>query len=138
MIALFRWRRPNRNSGIQPTRRGRLMQGVMPFRPGRSAVRARAKEAGTQAARDVWIYSAMFEPTLENPTVASRLVQIITDYSGWHWVNDNPLRALEPPAARRLDTIRVPTLIIIGRRMFPIARLSRKLCMSASLMRARQ
>lgn len=61
----------------------------------------------------------MFKPALGNPTVASRLVQIITDYSGRHWVNDNPLRALEPPAAQRLDTIRVPTLIIIGQEDVP-------------------
>jgi pimeloyl-ACP methyl ester carboxylesterase len=58
-------------------------------------------------------------PALEHPEVAPRLVQIIADYSGWHWVNDNPLRALKPPAVQRLDTIRVPTLIILGERDFP-------------------
>lgn len=84
-----------------------------------SAVRTRASEAGIQAARDVWTYSAMFKPALENPTVASRLAQIIADYSGWHWVNDNPLRAPDPPAAQRLHTIRVPTLIVIGERDVP-------------------
>jgi 3-oxoadipate enol-lactonase len=47
------------------------------------------------------------------------LVQILADYSGWHWVNDNPLRALDPPAVQRLDTIRMPTRIIIGERDFP-------------------
>lgn len=84
-----------------------------------SAVRARAKEAGVQAGRDAWIYSAMFKPALENPTVASRLVQIIADYSGWHWVNDNPLRTPDPSAAQRLHTIRVPTLIVIGEHDVP-------------------
>jgi len=84
-----------------------------------SAVRARAGEAGIQAARDAWIYSAMFKPALENQTVASRLVQIIGDYSGWHWVNDNPLRTPDPPAAQRLHTIRVPTLIVIGEQDVP-------------------
>ena len=84
-----------------------------------SAVRARAKEAGFQAAREAWIYSAMFKPALENPTVASRLVQIIADYSGWHWVNDNPLRTPDPSTAQRLHTIRVPTLIVIGEHDVP-------------------
>ena len=83
------------------------------------AVRSRAKEAGIQAARDVWLYSPVFNPALENPDVAPRLVQIIADYSGWHWVHDNPLRALDPPAVQRLDTIRVPTRIILGERDFP-------------------
>jgi pimeloyl-ACP methyl ester carboxylesterase len=84
-----------------------------------SAVRTRAKEAGIQAARDVWTYSEMFNPALENPTVASRLIQMIADYSGWHWVNDNPLRIPDPPAAQRLNTIRVPTLIVIGEQDVP-------------------
>ena len=44
---------------------------------------------------------------------------MIAEYTGWHWVNENPLRALDPPAAERLDTIRVPTLIILGERDFP-------------------
>ena len=58
-------------------------------------------------------------PALANPEVAPRLAQIIGDYSGWHWLNDNPLRALAPPAVQRLDTLRVPTLIIMGERDFP-------------------
>ncbi|HEY5868192.1 MAG TPA: alpha/beta hydrolase [Candidatus Tectomicrobia bacterium] len=84
-----------------------------------SAVRVRAKEASVQAARDVWLYSLLFNPALENPDVAPRLVQIISDYSGWHWVNPNPLRDLAPPATQRLGTISVPTLIIIGERDMP-------------------
>jgi pimeloyl-ACP methyl ester carboxylesterase len=102
-----------------------------------SAVRTRAGEAGIQAARDAWIYSAMFKPALENQTVASRLVQIIADYSGWHWVHDNPLRTPDPPAAQRLHTIRVPTLIVIGEQDVPDCRQSRKPYISASPMRAR-
>jgi pimeloyl-ACP methyl ester carboxylesterase len=34
-------------------------------------------------------------------------------------VNENPLRTLDPPAVQRLDTIRVPTLILIGERDVP-------------------
>jgi len=83
------------------------------------AVRLRAKEAGIEAARAVWLSSPAFMPALANPEVAPRLAQIIGDYSGWHWLNDNPLRALAPPAVQRLDTLRVPTLIIMGERDFP-------------------
>ncbi len=84
-----------------------------------NAVRVQAKDAGVQAARDVWLYGPFFTPALANPAVAPRLVQIIADYSGWHWVHPNPLRELAPPATQRLDTIRVPTLIIIGERDIP-------------------
>ena len=83
------------------------------------AVRVRAKEAGIQAARDLWLYSPVFNPALEHPEVAPRLIQIVTEYSGWHWVNENPLRVPDPPAVQRLDTIRMPTLIILGERDFP-------------------
>ena len=83
------------------------------------AVRSRAKEAGIQAARDVWTYSVMFDPALENPAVRARLIQMIGDYSGWHWINENPLRTPSPPAAQRLEIIRAPTLILIGERDVP-------------------
>jgi pimeloyl-ACP methyl ester carboxylesterase len=54
-----------------------------------------------------------------NPNVAPRLRQMISDFSGWHWVNPNPLIELVPPAKFRLDTIRKPTLIIIGEQDTP-------------------
>lgn len=84
-----------------------------------SALRSRAKEAGIQAARDFWLYSPVFKSALESPKLALRLVQMIADYSGWHWINDNPLRTFDPPAVQRLDTIRAPTLIVTGEREFP-------------------
>jgi pimeloyl-ACP methyl ester carboxylesterase len=84
-----------------------------------NAVRERAKDAGVQAGQDVWLYSSLFTPALENPAAAPRLVQIISEYSGWHWVYPNSLRELAPPATQQLDTIRVPTLIIIGERDIP-------------------
>src|SRR5262245_53537750 len=37
------------------------------------AVRLRAREAGIQAARDVWLHSPVFNPALGNPEVAPRL-----------------------------------------------------------------
>ena len=84
-----------------------------------NTVRVRAREAGVQAARDAWLSGPFFTPALENPAVAPRLVQIISDYAGGHWVHPYPIRELVPPAIQRLDTIRVPTLIIIGERDIP-------------------
>ena len=78
-----------------------------------------AREAGVQAALDAWLPGPFFTPALENPAVAPRLVQIITDYAGGHWVHPYPIRELVPPAMQRLDTIRVPTLVIIGERDIP-------------------
>ena len=53
--------------------------------------------------------------------MATRLVQIISDYSGWHFVNSDPGRALDPPAAQRLHKIGAPTLIIVGEHDLPDA-----------------
>ena len=43
-------------------------------------------------------------------------MQIVSDYSGWHWVKQDPARTLDPPAIQRLDEISAPTLVIIGER----------------------
>jgi pimeloyl-ACP methyl ester carboxylesterase len=44
---------------------------------------------------------------------------MISDYSGWHFVNTDPLCLSDPPAIERLQEIKVPTLIAVGERDFP-------------------
>jgi pimeloyl-ACP methyl ester carboxylesterase len=78
-----------------------------------------AKEAGVQAARELWLKDPLFKPALEKPDVASRLAQIVSDYSGWHWFNDDPVRVTDPPAIQQLDKVCAPTLIIVGERDIP-------------------
>ena len=46
--------------------------------------------------------------------MASRLEQMISGYAGWHFLNKDPHRNLEPSAIERLEEISVPTLIIVG------------------------
>jgi len=48
------------------------------------------------------------------PDVANQLWNILTDYSGWHFVNENPAISLEPPAIQQLKNIDTPTLILVG------------------------
>jgi 3-oxoadipate enol-lactonase len=67
----------------------------------------------------VWKSCPLFEPALEKPNVAFRLTQMISDYSGWHFVNTDPSRSLDPPAIERLQEIKAPTLIIVGERDSP-------------------
>jgi 3-oxoadipate enol-lactonase len=81
-----------------------------------SAVIAQAQQAGLQAAKTFWLQHPLFAPAHEQPAVAARLAVMVEDYSGWHLVNDDPGRVLEPPAIQRLATINAPTLIIIGER----------------------
>ncbi|MCK4816974.1 alpha/beta hydrolase [bacterium] len=48
------------------------------------------------------------------PDVANQLWNILTDYSGWHFINENPAISLEPPSIQQLKNIDTPTLILVG------------------------
>lgn len=78
-----------------------------------------AKKNGVEAAKELMKNCPLFKPAFEKPDVAFRLTQMISDYSGWHFVNTDPLRSLDPPAIDRLQEIKVPTLIIVGERDLP-------------------
>jgi 3-oxoadipate enol-lactonase len=77
-----------------------------------------ARELGIAAARERWLALPLFGPAREQPTVASRLREMVTDYPGGHWVHD-PQEYLQPPALERLGEIGAPTLVVIGERDEP-------------------
>lgn len=87
--------------------------------PTLASVFSAARESGVQAAKEVWLNSPLLAPALEKPDVAARLRQIVSGYSGWHFVNENPFPALDPPAIQRLGEITAPTLVIVGERDLP-------------------
>jgi len=75
----------------------------------------KVKEKGWEAAKDLWTKTPSFRKLArEKPDVALRRKQMYSDYSGWHYVNADPCRHLDPPAIGRLQGIKVPTLIIVG------------------------
>jgi pimeloyl-ACP methyl ester carboxylesterase len=82
-------------------------------------VAARGQAGDIAGAKQLWLAHPLFEPAMANPAVAARLTQMVSDYSGWHWVNADPGRGARPPAATRLDQIRAPTLIVVGERALP-------------------
>jgi pimeloyl-ACP methyl ester carboxylesterase len=73
-----------------------------------------AESDGIEAVKEAWMGVAWFESAHKFPEVAASLKKILSDYSGWHFVNDNPNRDLDPPANERLEEISVPTLVVIG------------------------
>jgi pimeloyl-ACP methyl ester carboxylesterase len=73
-----------------------------------------ARAGGIAAAKASWLAHPFFAPALRQPAVAARLRQIVADYSGWHFVNTDPERRSTPSAARRLEQISVPTLVMVG------------------------
>lgn len=76
-----------------------------------------AREQGVDVAKARWRNLLAYQP--EDPDDALDLDEILVDYSGWHWLNADPVLALEPPALQRLDAIRSPVLTLLGEREVP-------------------
>lgn len=83
------------------------------------AVRDLALGGDMQDAKQRWMQNAVFAPALEQPEVASRLTQIIADYSGWGWLHANPVQPPDPPAIGQLGRVTVPTIVLVGERDTP-------------------
>lgn len=76
--------------------------------------RVYAKEQGLEQAKQNWLDHIVFAPSNRIPEVAKQLKVMVDDYSGWHWLNEDPRIKLDPPASARLNEIKVPTQIILG------------------------
>lgn len=79
--------------------------------------RGRASDITT--ARRLWLDHGLFAPAREQPAVAASLERIVGDYSGWHWVNTNPSRGLQPPAMSQIQRVAAPTLVVVGEHDLP-------------------
>ena len=75
-----------------------------------------AAAQGVAAAKQAWLDCVLFRPAAEQPTVAAALRHCVDDYSGWHWLNPNPLITPPRPAIERLGEIACPSLILVGER----------------------
>lgn len=70
-------------------------------------------------AKSLWLGLPLFAPARQQPEVAARLKLMVDEYSGWHFVNQNPERQVSPSALERLGAIRAPTLVLVGERDLP-------------------
>jgi pimeloyl-ACP methyl ester carboxylesterase len=77
-----------------------------------------AATQGTQASLAFMIGLPAFETLRANPALESRLMQIWSDYSGWHFAHRDPVQSADPPAIHQLEQIHVPTLVIVGEHDF--------------------
>jgi len=83
------------------------------------AVWEAARAGGIAAAKASWLAHPLFAPAMRQPAVAARLTQIIEDYSGWHFVNDDPEERMRPRAMTRLDELTMPLLVLVGDQDLP-------------------
>jgi pimeloyl-ACP methyl ester carboxylesterase len=79
------------------------------------AVRAKGRSGDVAGAKDMWLSTSLFGPTLENPSAAESLKVMVGAYSGWHWLH-GPARPTNSHAAERLGELRMPVLSITGER----------------------
>jgi pimeloyl-ACP methyl ester carboxylesterase len=80
---------------------------------------AAASTKGKEGILELALRHPLFASAMENPAVAPRLTQILSEYSAWHFLNADPVQHPERPAIQRLDQIRMPTLIIVGEHDLP-------------------
>ena len=78
-----------------------------------------ARRDGVPAARELWLSSELFQSLMKYPLVAERLRHIVQDYSGWHWLNHDPVDTLHPLAIRRLSDVSTPALAVVGEHDLP-------------------
>ncbi|MEQ1574203.1 MAG: alpha/beta fold hydrolase [Vicinamibacterales bacterium] len=84
-----------------------------------TAVQDTARNVGLDAGRALWLLSPLFAPAMARPDAAATLRMMVNAYSGWHWLNDDPDVALNPPPCTRLGEIHAPTLVIVGEQDVP-------------------
>lgn len=82
-------------------------------------VRSKGREEGSQAAKELFLGLGLLEPAMTKTNVKYRLMQMVNDYSGWHFQNTDPLRVPDTLAMELLEEITAPTLVIVGERDLP-------------------
>jgi 3-oxoadipate enol-lactonase len=79
-------------------------------------LRVTARTSGVSSAKRQWAGSACFRSLRDSSPAKLVFEQLLADYSGWHWTHDSTERSLQTSAARLLNQLRVPCLVITGGR----------------------
>lgn len=72
------------------------------------------KQQGIEIANKMWLDHPIFNSSRNKLSVRESLTEMVMSYSGWHWINKNPIRNLTPPAVDQLQKLLMPCLILIG------------------------
>lgn len=77
--------------------------------------RVYAAEHGLGKAKENWLNHQVFASAKSKPEVFDRLSEMVNQYSGWHWLHQDPRERLYPYAIDRLEEIKAPTQVIVGK-----------------------
>jgi pimeloyl-ACP methyl ester carboxylesterase len=72
------------------------------------------RREGAKAANELWLMHELFDMARNNEDLIMKIRRIVDNYSGWHWVNKNPVKIFDLPVIELLAGINYPVLIIIG------------------------
>jgi len=75
-----------------------------------------ARQAAATTGNELWLEHELFAPAREQSNCRAKLARIVRACPGWNWVNESTEQGMDPPAIERLNEIRVPTLVVVGRR----------------------
>lgn len=79
-----------------------------------------AAREGPARGVELWMQSPMVVVASRDPATSAKLRTMITDNAGIFALEHWPFEPLDPPAARRLGDVRVPTLVVAGGRDTPL------------------
>lgn len=79
-----------------------------------------ARKEGIHAAKAQYANSGIFAAAQTNPGVLASVHGMLSAYSGWHFLNDDPQVDPDPPAHEQLANIKAPTLAIVGSEDVPL------------------
>src|SRR4051812_21823156 len=66
------------------------------------AIWSAGRALGVGTARERWLQHPLFASIRARPELDARFTQIVSDYSGWEWMNKDPHYDPAPPPAQRL------------------------------------
>ena len=73
-----------------------------------------AKIKGVDSANLLFLHNSVFDVARKINSISDSVRQMVLSYSGWQWMNKNPITTLVPEAIHQLDRVNVPVLIITG------------------------
>jgi 3-oxoadipate enol-lactonase len=69
---------------------------------------------GVEAGRMAWMAHPLFATARIRPELLERLEAMVNDFPGQHWLGQDAQLPFEPAPIDRLDTVDVPTLVVVG------------------------
>lgn len=79
-----------------------------------------AQSEGLEKGKEAWLNIHPLKTAAQNPVSSDLLKIMISDYSGWHWLNNNPHKPSPEGTIELMSQIKPPTLIVAGELSHPV------------------